>query len=301
MIRVACAQYAIRDADPDNNLDRALHFIRQAAAEGADLIVLPELATPAATSLYAIGPWISPRTSPAARSSKRGRKDRNNPASTSSAGCWRGEMPPGPPSLLDPRRSVATARRTSGTGEAPVRAGRRAAGLRNAAGEDRASRLLRRLVPRGARTLAVKGAHPLYPVQRPRRLGPGSRAGETSRCSTSTASPPPTPTASSSPPPTASATATWDAAASWTSQAASSLAGATEEGVIGAEVDPGQGPRRETANGPLPRLRGPQPGGLRTSGPLTGALSTSSISSSTSSSIAAAEVALKIRTLPRSG
>ena len=44
MIRVACAQYAIRDADPDNNLERALRFIRQAAAEGADLIVLPELA-----------------------------------------------------------------------------------------------------------------------------------------------------------------------------------------------------------------------------------------------------------------
>jgi N-carbamoylputrescine amidase len=44
MIRVACAQYAIRDADPDNNLERALHYIRQAAAEGADLIVLPELA-----------------------------------------------------------------------------------------------------------------------------------------------------------------------------------------------------------------------------------------------------------------
>jgi predicted amidohydrolase len=44
MMRVACAQYAIRDGDPDHNLERSLHFIRQAAAEGADLIVLPELA-----------------------------------------------------------------------------------------------------------------------------------------------------------------------------------------------------------------------------------------------------------------
>ena len=44
MTRVACAQYAIRDGDPDHNLDRALHFIRQAAAEGAGLVILPELA-----------------------------------------------------------------------------------------------------------------------------------------------------------------------------------------------------------------------------------------------------------------
>jgi N-carbamoylputrescine amidase len=43
-MRVACAQYAIRDGDPDHNLQRSLHFIRQATTEGADLIVLPELA-----------------------------------------------------------------------------------------------------------------------------------------------------------------------------------------------------------------------------------------------------------------
>jgi N-carbamoylputrescine amidase len=44
VIRVACAQYAIRDGDPDHNLERSLHFLHQAATEGADLIVLPELA-----------------------------------------------------------------------------------------------------------------------------------------------------------------------------------------------------------------------------------------------------------------
>jgi predicted amidohydrolase len=43
-MRVACAQYALREGDPDHNLQRSLHFIRQAATEGADLVVLPELA-----------------------------------------------------------------------------------------------------------------------------------------------------------------------------------------------------------------------------------------------------------------
>ncbi|HSK99807.1 MAG TPA: nitrilase-related carbon-nitrogen hydrolase [Rubrobacteraceae bacterium] len=44
-MRVACAQYAVREGDPDFNLRRALHFIRRAALKGADLVVLPELAT----------------------------------------------------------------------------------------------------------------------------------------------------------------------------------------------------------------------------------------------------------------
>jgi N-carbamoylputrescine amidase len=43
-MRIACAQYAVRDKDSEHNLERSLHFIRQAAAEGADLVVLPELA-----------------------------------------------------------------------------------------------------------------------------------------------------------------------------------------------------------------------------------------------------------------
>jgi N-carbamoylputrescine amidase len=43
-MRVVCAQYAVRDGDPHHNLERSLHFIRRAAAQGADLIVLPELA-----------------------------------------------------------------------------------------------------------------------------------------------------------------------------------------------------------------------------------------------------------------
>jgi len=43
-VRVACAQYAIRDGDPDANLESALRFIRRAASEDADLVVLPELA-----------------------------------------------------------------------------------------------------------------------------------------------------------------------------------------------------------------------------------------------------------------
>jgi N-carbamoylputrescine amidase len=43
-VRVACAQYAAREGDRDHNLERSLHFIRRAAADGADLVVLPELA-----------------------------------------------------------------------------------------------------------------------------------------------------------------------------------------------------------------------------------------------------------------
>jgi N-carbamoylputrescine amidase len=43
-MRLACAQYAIREGDRDHNLERSLHFIERAASEGADLIVLPELA-----------------------------------------------------------------------------------------------------------------------------------------------------------------------------------------------------------------------------------------------------------------
>lgn len=44
MTGVAAAQYAVRDATPDHNLERSLRFIRQAAAEGANLVILPELA-----------------------------------------------------------------------------------------------------------------------------------------------------------------------------------------------------------------------------------------------------------------
>jgi predicted amidohydrolase len=43
-VRVASAQYAVREGDRNRNLDRSLHFIRRATAEGADLVVLPELA-----------------------------------------------------------------------------------------------------------------------------------------------------------------------------------------------------------------------------------------------------------------
>jgi N-carbamoylputrescine amidase len=41
---VACAQYAIRDLDPETNLERSVTAIREAADTGADLVVLPELA-----------------------------------------------------------------------------------------------------------------------------------------------------------------------------------------------------------------------------------------------------------------
>ncbi len=40
---VACAQYAIRDGDPETNLRRSLAWISAAAEAGADLVVLPEL------------------------------------------------------------------------------------------------------------------------------------------------------------------------------------------------------------------------------------------------------------------
>jgi N-carbamoylputrescine amidase len=43
-VRVACAQYAVYEGDPDHNLERSLHFIRRAATEEADLVILPELA-----------------------------------------------------------------------------------------------------------------------------------------------------------------------------------------------------------------------------------------------------------------
>jgi N-carbamoylputrescine amidase len=43
-MRVACAQYAVREGDLDHNLDRSVQLIKQATAEGVDLIVLPELA-----------------------------------------------------------------------------------------------------------------------------------------------------------------------------------------------------------------------------------------------------------------
>jgi predicted amidohydrolase len=43
-MRLACAQYAIREGDPAHNLERSLHFIHRATTEGADLVVLPELA-----------------------------------------------------------------------------------------------------------------------------------------------------------------------------------------------------------------------------------------------------------------
>jgi N-carbamoylputrescine amidase len=43
-VRVACAQYAVRDGDPDTNRERSLAAILDAAKGGADLVVLPELA-----------------------------------------------------------------------------------------------------------------------------------------------------------------------------------------------------------------------------------------------------------------
>ena len=43
-MRIACAQYAVGDGDRAHNLERSLRFIRRAALEGADLVVLPELA-----------------------------------------------------------------------------------------------------------------------------------------------------------------------------------------------------------------------------------------------------------------
>ena len=43
-MRVACAQYAVRDGARAHNLERSLGFVRRAAAAGEDLVVLPELA-----------------------------------------------------------------------------------------------------------------------------------------------------------------------------------------------------------------------------------------------------------------
>jgi predicted amidohydrolase len=43
-VRIACAQYAIRDGDPDTNRKRSVAAILDAAQAGADLVVLPELA-----------------------------------------------------------------------------------------------------------------------------------------------------------------------------------------------------------------------------------------------------------------
>ena len=41
---IACAQYAIHDGDPEANLERSVAAILDAAKDGADLVVLPELA-----------------------------------------------------------------------------------------------------------------------------------------------------------------------------------------------------------------------------------------------------------------
>lgn len=43
-MRIACAQYAVRDDDPDTNRERSVAAILDAAQTGADLVVLPELA-----------------------------------------------------------------------------------------------------------------------------------------------------------------------------------------------------------------------------------------------------------------
>ncbi|HZB82789.1 MAG TPA: nitrilase-related carbon-nitrogen hydrolase [Rubrobacteraceae bacterium] len=43
-MRVACAQYAIRDGNPEANLKRSVAALLDAARAGADLVVLPELA-----------------------------------------------------------------------------------------------------------------------------------------------------------------------------------------------------------------------------------------------------------------
>ena len=43
-MRVTCVQYAIRDGDPNANLERSSAVILDAARAGADLVVLPELA-----------------------------------------------------------------------------------------------------------------------------------------------------------------------------------------------------------------------------------------------------------------
>jgi N-carbamoylputrescine amidase len=43
-MRVACAQYAVRNGDPDANLERSEIAILDAVRVGADLVVLPELA-----------------------------------------------------------------------------------------------------------------------------------------------------------------------------------------------------------------------------------------------------------------
>jgi predicted amidohydrolase len=43
-MRIACAQYAIRDGDPGINVERSSAAILDAARAGADLIILPELA-----------------------------------------------------------------------------------------------------------------------------------------------------------------------------------------------------------------------------------------------------------------
>lgn len=43
-MRISCAQYAVRDGDPETNRERSVAAILEAADAGADLVVLPELA-----------------------------------------------------------------------------------------------------------------------------------------------------------------------------------------------------------------------------------------------------------------
>ena len=160
-MRVVCAQYAVRDGDPDHNLERSLQFIRRAAAEGADLIVLPELAN-SGCDLDSRERAPGSRGGDPRRPDRRGVEEgggsvrhlrRRRAAGEGGDALYNSAV------LLGPG-VFGRYRKTHLWDEEKLvyEPGRRASGLRHAAGDDRAARLLRRLVPRGARTLAVKGA-----------------------------------------------------------------------------------------------------------------------------------------------
>jgi len=224
-MRVSCAQYAVRDGGRDPNLERSLHFIRRAAAEGADLVVLPELANSGCdlgTRDQALDLAEEIPSGPTVRAWSEeaeefgvcvvgGLLEKEGDTLYNSA------------FLVGPG-VLGRYRKTHLWDKEKLRyePGRELPVFDTPLGRIGVLICYDIWFPEAARTLALKGAQILCaPSNAPTTGSPNTSAGATSRCSTSTASPPPTPTASSSPPPTASGTATWDAAASWTLPAAS--------------------------------------------------------------------------------
>lgn len=185
-MRVACAQYAVREGDPEHNRWRSLDFVRRAVAAGADLVVLPELATSGCA--FASRRDALAEEYPDGRTVRAWREEAERPGLLVAGGLLERE---GEVLFNSARPGGAGSTRALpkdaplGRGEAAVRAGTRAAGLQ-AAREDRVPHLLRRLVPRGRPRLRNEGrAGSLRPVHCKCRIFPSAALSEESATGTS--------------------------------------------------------------------------------------------------------------------